>query len=85
LLSATTHEPPDHLSIELEYLYWLLESGWKEDDRELLAAAAQFASDTILPWVHLFHRRLSEGATVPFFPSAATLLIFLLQRIAEQA
>jgi putative dimethyl sulfoxide reductase chaperone len=84
-LAATVHEPPDHLAIELEYLYYLLERGWKEDDREMLGAAARFASDTMLPWVHLFHRGLSERASVPFFPCAAALLISLLQGIDEQA
>jgi TorA maturation chaperone TorD len=83
-LTETIHEPPDHLSIELEYLYYLLERGWKENDQGLLTAAARFASETMLPWVHLFHRRLSEGATVRFFPCAAALLILLLQRIAGQ-
>jgi TorA maturation chaperone TorD len=83
-LAETVHEPPDHLSIELEYLYYLLERGWKETDWELLASAARFASDTMLPWLHRFHSRLSDEATVPFFPCAATLLIMLLRRIAEK-
>jgi TorA-specific chaperone len=84
-LERTVHEPPDHLSIELEYLYYLLQKGWKENDRALVGAAARFASDTMLPWLQLFQRRLSESATVSFFPCAATLVIMLLQRIAEEA
>jgi TorA-specific chaperone len=83
-LEHSVHEPPDHLSIELEYLYYLLQRGWKENDRTLLGAAARFASDTMLPWVRVFQRRLSESATVSFFPCAATLVIMLLQRIAEK-
>jgi TorA maturation chaperone TorD len=32
-LSDEIHEPPDHISIEQEYLYFLLDKGWSDDDR----------------------------------------------------
>jgi TorA-specific chaperone len=28
-IGSDIHEPPDHISIELEYLYFLLEKGWR--------------------------------------------------------
>ncbi len=34
-LSDNMHEPPDHLSIELEYLYFLLEKGWSDNEGSL--------------------------------------------------
>jgi TorA-specific chaperone len=53
------HEPPDHLAIELEYLYFLLEKGWREDDPALLDEAASFAGETMLPWVIKFQDRIA--------------------------
>jgi TorA-specific chaperone len=52
------HEPPDHLSIELEYLYFLLEKGLSEDDAALQNEAVSFADEIMLPWVIKFQERL---------------------------
>ena len=52
------HEPPDHLSIELEYLYFLLEKGWSDDDTALKDEAVFFAGEIMLPWVIKFQERL---------------------------
>ena len=52
------HEPPDHLSIELEYVYFLLEKGWSDDDTALKDEAVFFAGEIMLPWVIKFQERL---------------------------
>jgi len=57
------HEPPDHLAIELEYLYFLLEKGWREDDPALLDEAVSFAGETMLPWVIKFEERIAPVET----------------------
>ena len=44
-------EPPDHLSIELEYLYFLLDKGWRDRDNGLIAEASAFVTQKMLPWV----------------------------------
>ena len=48
-LAADLHEPTDHISIELEYLYFLLKKGWDDNEPVLIAEAASFASNTLLP------------------------------------
>jgi TorA-specific chaperone len=83
-LADTLHEPPDHLSIELEYLYFLLQKGWAEDDRMLIAEAAEFAGESMLPWVGTFRDKLTAAAPSPFYPMMAALLLCLLRCVTEQ-
>lgn len=82
-LADTIHEPPDHLSIELEYLYFLLQKGWSENDRLLIAEAEEFAVESMLPWISIFRDRLEETALSPFYPMMATLLICLLRFVTK--
>jgi putative dimethyl sulfoxide reductase chaperone len=81
-LAADISEPPDHLSIELEYLYFLLEKGWIEQNDALLAEAFSFSSETMLPWVLKFEQRLAvlENEFV-FYPFMGALLCSTLQLI----
>ena len=69
------HEPPDHLSIELEYLYFLLEKGWSEDDPALQVEAVSFAGEIILPWVIRLQERLGAVETENRFYHHATAIL----------
>ena len=69
------HEPPDHLAIELEYLYFLLEKGWREDDPALLDEAAAFAGETMLPWVVKFQERIAPVETECRFYQLITIVL----------
>jgi TorA-specific chaperone len=81
-LSDNMHEPPDHLSIELEYLYFLLEKGWSDDEREFIAEAASFATDVMLPWVIKLQERLSAVETeCRFYQLVSAILCAILQFI----
>ncbi|MBI4763331.1 MAG: molecular chaperone TorD family protein [Deltaproteobacteria bacterium] len=83
-LAEDIGEPPDHLSIELEYLYFLLEKGWAEKDDLLLEEAFSFSSGIMLPWVmNLKHRLASFENENPFYPLIAILLCGILRVIAE--
>lgn len=83
-LADNIHEPPDHLAIELEYLYFLLEKGWAEDDDPLLREARQFASEIMLPWVGQLQQRLEAIETEnQFYPRITTLLSAILKMIGE--
>ena len=76
------HEPPDHLSIELEYLYFLLKRGWSDDDAALKDEAVSFAGEIMLPWVIKFQERLvaveTEGR---FYQLTTTILCAILRFI----
>ncbi len=76
-------EPPDHLSVELEYLILLLEDGWSHDDPALLAEASDFAGHFMLPWVEGFLARLAGESDSRFYPLAAELLTALLTRLGR--
>jgi TorA-specific chaperone len=72
-------EPPDHLAIELEYLYFLLAEGFGGSP-ERLFEAADFAEKEMTPWVTEMRDRLVSSVDI-FYVSAANLLLNLLRRI----
>jgi TorA maturation chaperone TorD len=74
-LANSINEPPDHLSIELEYLYFLLQHGVTKKDKEAVDEAVSFAGTFMLPWVSLFRDRLLSRSTCPFYPFAAAILV----------
>ncbi len=75
-------EPPDHLAIELEYLYFLLEKGLSDNDRELIMEASSFSSDIMLPWVTKLQKRLAAVETEgSFYRLITTILCAILQYI----
>jgi TorA maturation chaperone TorD len=77
-------EPPDHLAIELEYLYFLLRKGWSDHDDTLVNEASSFALETMLPWVMRLQQALTEIETAgPFYPLLTTLLCAILAFIGE--
>ncbi len=83
-LSLTGHsnDPPDHLSVELEYLYFLLSKGWPDADPAFVDKAVSYASE-ILPWINTFRQRIICERQSPFYPLAASLLCDLLRLIAS--
>ncbi len=82
-LANDFHEPPDHLCIELEYLFFLLQTGWSTPDDGFISEAVAFAGDCMLPWVTLFQDRLLSESTCPFYPLAAALLASHLNGLAK--
>lgn len=82
-LSETMHEPPDHLSIELEYLYFLLDKGWTNIDRSLLAEAGSFAGEVMLPWVTRLQDRIADEKECRFYPLITSLMVAILSYLAH--
>ena len=81
-LSDEIHEPPDHLSIELEYLYFLLDKGWADGDKDLLHEASAFSAEIMLPWVTKFQARIAVEKKCRFYPLIASILMAILEIIA---
>jgi len=75
-LDDSINEPPDHLSLELEYLYLLLQQGMTDQDNEAVDEAVFFAGTYMLPWVSLFRDQLLSNSKCPFYPFAAAILAF---------
>lgn len=85
-LSMTSHmnEPPDHISIELECLFYMLDMGWSTGFKELLPQAALFAGTEIAEWLPTFRDRLRKAETAEPYLTGATLthdLVRLISRI----
>jgi TorA-specific chaperone len=80
-LSNEIHEPPDHISIELEYLYFLLNKGWSDGDKDLIKEAAAFSAEVMLPWVSEFQARLVVEKECRFYPLMASILTTILEII----
>ena len=80
-LAESMNEPPDHLSIELEYLYFLLEAGWDQDNRDLLDEAVSFAADILIPWLTQLYERLSADTNSHFYSLMTSLLMSILTTI----
>ena len=81
-LSNEIHEPPDHISIELEYLYFLLAKGWPDGDEDLINEASTFAAEVMLPWISEFQARLAHEKECRFYPLMASILAAILEIIA---
>jgi TorA maturation chaperone TorD len=84
-VTDTIQQPPDHLSIELEYLYFLLDKGWRDKDDALVAEAAEFASQTMLPWVSNLSERLASERDCRYYPLMAAVLVQILTVIGRQS
>jgi TorA-specific chaperone len=83
-LGEHIHEPPDHLSIELEYLYFLLDKGWSDGDTALIDEAVSFAGETMLPWVTRFQERIAPVETeCRFYQLITAILCSILRFIGE--
>ncbi|MBT8350778.1 MAG: molecular chaperone TorD family protein [Deltaproteobacteria bacterium] len=82
-LASNMNEPPDHLAIELEYLYFLLEKGWADKSNEFVVEAAFFADQTMLPWVIQFRNLLKNETMCPLYPLSVNLLVSVLMVIAD--
>lgn len=78
-------EPPDHLSIELEFLYFLLSQENADNDPDPLIEAASFAYEAMLPWVRSFHERLWAAAPFRFYPLVSAILVAVLDMISGLA
>ena len=80
-----THDPPDHLAVELEFLYFLLTKGWIEHHEACATEAVSFASTTMLPWVNALRERLRSREPSGFYAWLISLIIAVLQYIGKSA
>ncbi|MCB2193075.1 MAG: molecular chaperone TorD family protein [Deltaproteobacteria bacterium] len=81
-LGEKNGEPPDHLSVELEYLIFLYEEGLAGRRGTGESEAGEMARRFMLPWVKEF-AQLQKNASSPFLPLAAKLLVILLEEVAQ--
>jgi len=88
-LENLVHEPPDHLAVELEYLFFLLQETSfdlnDDSDKFISNEAASFAGETMLPWVVIFNQRLKSATEdCAFYFLLSKILVLLLRVIADR-
>ena len=76
------NEPPDHLAIEIEYLYFLLQKGWVDNEDSCLEEAVEFSNDVMLKWVDKFRQKLAENSDAQFYFLTASVLCAILDLVA---
>lgn len=84
-LSDTAPEPPDHLAVELEYLYFLLHKGWTDPDAAYTAEAAVFAEIELGTWIDAFAARVARATHPALFAPAAVLTKAVIDWIGQYA
>jgi putative dimethyl sulfoxide reductase chaperone len=82
-ISLPGNEPTDHLCIELEYLYYLLNKGWSESCSNHILEAIQFAGESMVGWVCRFRDRITADGRFPFYAISAQLLSAIVRNISE--
>ena len=80
-LSVDVDEPPDHVVIELEFLYYLtdceasaLAEGRAEEAAGFRATQSRFFFTCLRPWIFDFCQSIRTGSTNPFYLSLADCL-----------
>jgi TorA maturation chaperone TorD len=82
-ISDDVSEPPDHLSIELEVLYYLLNQAEGPDHRISITKAADFAAESMIPWINTLYQRLVDEVHCRFYPLITAVLLGVLDEVAD--
>ena len=82
-ISEDFNEPPDHLCIELELLYFILEKAWKNKKNTSLKESEAFVSKVMIPWLKIFYNKLSSENPDCFYTISASILLELLQSVKK--
>lgn len=79
------NEPADHLAIELEYLYYLLNNGWTTSCSADIQEAMLFCAHSMNGWVGRLYGRIAADGRFPFYAIAARLLCSIVDIFSESA
>jgi len=81
-ISLESNEPADHLTIELEFLFYLLSEGWFGES-EQANQGVEFAESIMLPWVRRFRDALNKANPHPVFAGTADITVTTLEAISK--
>ncbi|HSO66989.1 MAG TPA: molecular chaperone TorD family protein [Desulfatirhabdiaceae bacterium] len=82
-IQTSGNEPPDHLAVELEFLYFLLFQGCQNNPSESLNEARQFAGETLSPFLRNILDRLKTDLRFPIYTRLVQALGIIVLTIAE--
>lgn len=81
-IALESNEPPDHLSIELEYLYHLLATAWTRNNPDFEAQGRDFARSVLAPWLPQFRLAMLDGDAHGAFVAALDVVAAVVDRLA---
>ena len=81
-ISLDSNEPADHLTIELEFLFYLLSEGWFGQNEQAVQGV-EFAESIMLPWVRHFRDALNKANPHPIFTCIADLTVATLEAVSK--
>ena len=82
-ISEDIKEPPDHISLELEYLYFL-QSGLESVEEEAFQTEiTEYVSDFMLPWTITFLERVKSIHNELLYPQMTSILVAVLEHIIK--
>lgn len=73
-ISPELGQPPDHLAIAIEIVYYILDRDNTPWDPERFQEAAEFIDGFLMPWVLVFSKRLESETRCRFYPLVTQLL-----------
>ena len=71
--SREVHEPPDHITTELEFMYYLAYQHLTLNDAQYLDLQREFLANHLSQWIPLFSARVLTGDIHPFYNQLALL------------
>lgn len=77
------HEAPDHVTHELEYMYYLAFKEIEEGDDRWRALQVTFWRNHLSQWLHLFAATLAKASHHPFYEGLAATLAVLCRHFDE--
>lgn len=84
-MSTDFKDLPDHISVELEFIYFLYFSyRVKGNDNYYIKQIEKFLNKHLIRWVHSFTEKIEERATVNFYKLLGTILVELVDRDATE-
>ncbi len=72
-LTAGFKEAPDHITVELEFMYYLIHKHLLTDDVQYLELQATFLREHLGSWVEPFTKAMEENASRGFYRNLAHL------------
>ena len=77
------HEPPDHIRIELEFMYYLLFQKVMDGNNRFLDISYKFMETHLIHWVFTFTKRIRDCTKSKFYLKLAEMLDSFLSKEKE--
>lgn len=78
------HELPDHIAVELEFVYYLIYKYLEENDEKYLLSQQKFVEKILNKWVPSFTKLVKEHAETDFYKLIGTLLEKWIEKDAKE-